>query len=174
MVVAQSMWNQIPWTAITTIAVMIWAIGSLAFIERLRKTFATPGELKLAEDRICVMVEEVKKDVHQMREDRKEWESGVEGRTATKADLNGVGSRVNNLEEMYRATQRTAQEAKDASLESRSKIEALTEKVALATSKTDDVGRKVDDVGLQLATMRGELRGYFSSASPLSTGPNQG
>lgn len=161
-----------PWSAILTGMVMLWAIGSLAFIERLRRTFATPRELeqiqqnigkdsKAMEDRLCGLIEKLQDRSDRLEHDLKEWERQQDRSVAKRGEVDGLGSRVGNLEHMFTSTQKIAEEAREMSKEAQTDIRHLTAEVTKSTSKVDAAVVKVDTLLIQFAEMRTEMRMMF-------------
>jgi methyl-accepting chemotaxis protein len=119
------------------IVVIAWAVGSLALIERLRKTFATPKEIEEMEGRLSQQIRELKKDVT-------DFEDLAENKLVTRAEVDGVGSRVGNLEHMFTAVQGMAQEAKEVARESQAEIKNLREDIVRMDKTTNDTNQKLD------------------------------
>lgn len=154
-------WTELPWSAIITVIVLLWAIGSLALIERLRRTFVTPGEQKAMEDRLCGLINKLQDRIDRFENDLKSWERELNDNTASRAELNGFGSRVGNLEHMFTSTQKIAEEARQQSRDALMEIRHLTEKVGEAVGKVHDAATKTDRMMHEMTELRTELRMYF-------------
>lgn len=154
-------WDDVPWSAVITVIVLMWAVGSLALIERLRRTFVTPNEQKAMEDRLCSLIHSLEERIDRFEADLKKWERELDGNVAKRAELNGFGARVGNLEHMFTATQKIAEEARQQSRDALMEIRHLTEKVGEAVGKVQDAATKTDRMMNEMTELRTELRIYF-------------
>lgn len=156
-----SEWSDVPWSAIITVIVLLWAVGSLALIERLRRTFVTPSEQKAMEDRLCALIHNLEERIDRFEDDLKRWERELDGNVAKRSELNGFGARVGNLEHMFTSTQKIAEEARQQSRDALMEIRHLTEKVGEAVGKVNDAASKTDRMMHEMTELRTELRMYF-------------
>lgn len=154
--------EDIPWNTVLTLVVLLWTVGSLAFIERLRRTFATPRELDNLENRLCDEIEKLKKTVDQFQAEVKGWEREMHATTATKAEvkhqIDGFGSKVNNLEHMFTSVHQIADEAKERSKDAQSEIRHLGDKVTRVETQNTEIARKLDLLTEFVAEVRAYMR----------------
>lgn len=161
LVLQESGWSDVPWSAIITVIVLLWAVGSLALIERLRRTFVTPTEQKAMEERLCGLIHSLEERIDRFENDLKKWERELDNNVAKRAELNGFGARVGNLEHMFTSTQKIAEEARQQSRDALMEIRHLTEKVGEAVGKVHDASTKTDRLMSEMVELRTELRMYF-------------
>lgn len=150
--------ESIPWGAILTAIVLVWSVGLLALVERLRRTFSTPKELEGVKDELCRLIERLEDKIGAHDDKIDKWENETGRRFATREELNGWGARVGNLEEMYRGTATLAQQAYEASRDAQREIKHLTSEVTKSLSKIDESVRSTSSLSLHFAEMRAEMR----------------
>lgn len=153
-----SIFSSFNWGAVLTVVVMLWSIGILALVERLRRTFATPKELDNLKGELCRLIERLEDKIEQYESKLEAWEHASDKRYATRDELNGWGARVGNLEEMYRGTATLAQAASDASKDAQRELKHLSSEVNKSLGKIDESIRKAEGISIQFAEMRVELR----------------
>jgi predicted nucleic acid-binding Zn-ribbon protein len=144
--------------SLLTIAAVVWVVGGLALVEWLRRKFSTPKDLEAMEKRLCDKIEEAQKELASLRQDVGDWERYSEDKLASRAELNGYGARVGNLEHMFQAVQTLAQDAKQVALNSQSEIRGLREDVTRSSTLTGETNRKLEALLVSFAEVRTELR----------------